>query len=346
VTKCSLPTYQEAALRRHIDVHQSQSWSWIHQPKDEHTLSPRGKQRLAWLRWHQDHGATISRTCRHFAIGRPTFYRWRDRYQRHGLRGLEDHSRRPHRVTPPSWTLTQIEAVHRLRAQYPYMGKHKLWVLLRREGICLSISMIGRILTRLHRSGQLQEPPRLRRRRGRSQKRPHAIRKPKDYAIEQPGDLVEIDTVDVAIAPGHRFMQLSLVDVVSRWIAAKARRGKAAVTMRESLERMRARLPFELNAIQIDGGSEFKAEFEAYCQEEGIRLFVLPPRSPKLNGMVERLQRSCRDEFYACVDLEPKLDPVQTALRVYEDTYNTIRPHQALDYLTPQEYLDKEKQAA
>lgn len=346
MTKCSLPTYQEAALCRHIDVKQSRSWSWTHQPTEEHALSSQAKLRLAWIRWYHDHGQNVSLTCRHFAIGRPTFYRWRDRYHAHGLRGLEDRSRRPHRVTPPSWTLGQIEAVHQLREQYPYMGKHKLQVLLQKAGIQLSVSMVGRMLRRLYRSGHLKEPPRLRRRRGRSSARPHAVRKPKGYAIDQPGDLVQIDTVDVAIAAGQRFMQLSLVDVVSRWIAAEARRGKAAVTMRESLEQMRARLPFALKAIQIDGGSEFKAEFEAYCQDKGIRLFVLPPRSPKLNGMVERLQRSCRDEFYACVDLEPKLAPVQAALRVYEDTYNTIRPHQALDYLTPQEYLDQRQEAA
>lgn len=64
------------------------------------------------------------------------------------------------------------------------------------------------------------------------------------------------------------------------------------------------------------------------------------------NGMVERLQRRCRDECSACIDLEPKLEPVETALREYEDTYNTIRPHQALDYLIPQEYLDHPKEAA
>jgi transposase InsO family protein len=298
------------------------------------------------VQWHEQHGRTVSRTCRHFGISRPTFYRWQTRYRHAGLAALEDRSHRPHRVTPPTWTTEQLRAVHRLRERYPFMGKQKLCILLRQDGIQLSVSMVGRILTRLRHSGQLQDPPRLRRRRGRTHRRPHAIRKPKDYSITQPGDLVQIDTVDVAIAAGQRFLQLSLVDVVSRWIAAEVRRGKAAITMRESLQRMRERLPFALRAIQIDGGSEFKAEFEAYCQEEGIRLFVLPPRSPKLNGMVERLQRSCRDEFYACVDLEPKIAPVQTALQTYEETYNTIRPHQALGYLTPQQYLDAQKETA
>ena len=42
----------------------------------------------------------------------------------------------------------------------------------------------------------------------------------------------------------------------------------------------------------MDGGSEFMAGFERACQEAGIRLFVLPPHSPKLNGHVERANRT------------------------------------------------------
>ena len=40
-------------------------------------------------------------------------------------------------------------------------------------------------------------------------------------------------------------------------------------------------MPFAVQAIQVDGGSEFHATFEEACQREGIRLFLLPPRSPK-----------------------------------------------------------------
>jgi putative transposase len=305
-------------------------------------VTRQARARLACLAWHTTHGQNISRTCRHFGISRPTVSRWRAGYQRAGLVGLKDRSHRPHRVTPPTWTTVQMLAVRTLREQYPSMGKHTVRVLLAREGMALSVSMVGR----MRLSGQLHEPPRLRRRRGRSHQRPHAIRKPADYAITDPGDLVQIDTLDVAVAHGSRFLRLSLVDLVSRWTAAEARRGKAATTMRESLQRMEERLPFTIKAIQIDGGSEFKAEFEASCQDRGIRLFVLPPRSPKLTGMVERLQRSYRDEFYACVDLEPRLEPLAQALRTYEDTYNTVRPHQALDYRTPREYLDQHQEAA
>lgn len=42
-----------------------------------------------------------------------------------------------------------------------------------------------------------------------------------------------------------------------------------------------ARTPFPIRALQIDGGSEFMAEFETACQQRGMALFVLPPRFPQ-----------------------------------------------------------------
>ena len=81
------------------------------------------------------------------------------------------------------------------------------------------------------------------------------------------------------------------------------------------------------------------AEFEATCAERGIALLTLPPRSPKLNGCVERANRTHTEEFYEVTDAEPDLASLQVALLGWETTYNTIRPHQALGYLTPAEYL-------
>ncbi len=98
---------------------------------------------------------------------------------------------------------------------------------------------------------------------------------------------------------------------------------------------------------RLDGGSEFQAHFERACQEHGIRpdgrpsgrLFVLPPRSPKLNGSVERAQRTHPEEFYEVWDLPWTVTPLNRKLRAWERIYNTVRPHQSLGYRTPREYL-------
>ncbi len=112
-----------------------------------------------------------------------------------------------------------------------------------------------------------------------------------------------------------------------------------AGTARDFLAELQERAPFPVRAIQVDGGSEFMAEFEAACQAEQIALFVLPPRSPKLNGHVERANGTARREFWELYDGEVELPPLQAALLAWEQQYNHVRPHQALDYQTPAEFL-------
>ena len=111
-----------------------------------------------------------------------------------------------------------------------------------------------------------------------------------------------------------------------------------ANTATSFLDALQARMPFPIRAIQVDGGSEFQAGFEQACQQRDIRLFTLPPRSPKLNGAVERAQRTHTEEFYEVVEFSLEVATLNLELLAWERTYNTIntiRPYQALGYLTP-----------
>lgn len=335
---------------RYIVVNSSRNWSWTVTATtraDSRCLSKGARRRLSWFEWHAAKGCSIAQTCRHFDISRPTFYRWRERLDRLGLAGLEDRSHRPHQARPATWTSAQLSAIRRVREVHPCWGKMKIQVALAREGIHLSASMIGRMLGQLKRRNLLREPVRMqKRKRGRLTPRPWARRKPREWIAVWPGDLVQIDAKDVRPIPGKFFKHLSLVDVASRYAAAEVGIGAKAATMRDHLDRMLSRLPFSVAAIQIDGGSEFKAEFEGYCKDKAIELFVLPPRSPKLNGCVERIQRTFDEEFYQCTNAELRVEPLRHALHEYEIVYNTVRPHQALKYKTPQEYLEARKVAA
>jgi putative transposase len=308
------------------------------QPAPE--LSRDARARLAMVDWHRAHGANVSRTARHFGFSRPTVYRWLARYDRLRLETLEDRGSAPRRRRRPTWTIEQLGAVREVRQHYPRWGKDKLRVLLRRAGIVLSVSMIGRILARLRRSGELREPAGRRMSvRQRRWTRPYAIRKPADWSVERPGDLVELDTLDIRPLPGKIWKQFTARDVVSRWDVVELGRRATAKAAALVLDRLAERMPFEVRAISIDNGSEFMAEFEAACEARGIRLFVLPPRSPKLHGAVERANRTHTEEFYEVTTAEPDLAAFQAELRAWEVVYNTVRPHQALAYLTPAEYL-------
>ncbi|GAH98900.1 unnamed protein product, partial [marine sediment metagenome] len=62
----------------------------------------------------------------------------------------------------------------------------------------------------------------------------------------------------------------------------------------------------------------------------GIKLFVLPPRSPKLNGGVERAHWTHSEEFYEVTESPFDLSELRKELLEWERIYNTARPHQAL----------------
>jgi transposase InsO family protein len=302
-------------------------------------LSATGDHRLKVVRWHLGHGENVSLTARHFGHSRTSVQAWLKAYKARGPAGLEDKSHRPKNVRQATWSCELEQRVLALREQFPRWGKDKLVVLLRREGIVVSTSMVGRILKRLKDTGRLIEPLPERRRRKRNFARPYAIRKPKGYRVTEPGDLVEVDTVDLRPLPGIVLKHFTGRDIVSRWDILGVYGRATANTASQYLDELLARTPFTIKAIQVDGGSEFKAAFEAACQERGIRLFVLPPSSPKLNGCVERGNRTHREEFYEVYDLEWTARQLRPDLFNWEVIYNTVRPHQSLGYLTPLEYI-------
>lgn len=304
---------------------------------DAPVLSREAKQRLRVLEYARTH--SVAATCRHFGIARSTVSRWQRRYDPHHLSFRENRSSRPQRCRRPTWTAAQAEAVRQARERYPRWGKDKLAVVLKREGLHLSVSMIGRILADLKRRGVLQEPATTRLRPTSRHARPYAVRKPKEHAVAQPGDLVQVDTMHLTPLPGVERRQFTAVDLISRYGVLGVRSCATAGTARDFLDEMDARFPFPVKAIQVDGGSEFMAEFEAACQARGIARFVLPPRSPKLNGHVERTNGTARREFWELYDGDLERPLLQAALRAWEDEYNQVRPHQALGYQTPAEHL-------
>ena len=238
-----------------------------------------------------------------------------------------------------------VEAVLKLREEYPRWGKDKLVVLLHREGFTCSASTVGRILNRLKERGILKEPVSnyisARRRRW---QRPYAIRKPKEYVANKPGDIVEVDTLDVRPLPGIILKHFTARDVISRWDVLEAHSRATSNTASGFIDVLLKRMPFPIKAIQVDGGSEFQDDFEEECQRRGIKLFVLPPRSPKLNRDVERAQRTHTEEFYEVTDASFELPELNRALLEWEKVYNTIRPHQALGYVTPLKFLEEWKE--
>ncbi len=309
------------------------------------TISPGAAKKLRWMdHYHRNRNARL--TCRYFGISPKTFYRWKRRFDPYDLTTLEEESRRPRHVRQPRTPVRVVERILELRTRYPRWGKNKLVVLLGREGIKVSASTVGRIMNKLKARGVLVEPlnvtqAKLARKRRRKPR--YAIRKPKDYRAEAPGDLIEVDTLQIKLVPKEIRYQFSARDVVSRFDVLRAYKQQTSLKAAHFLHYLRKKFPYPVRAIQIDGGSEFKDQFEEECRAKKIPLFVLPPRSPKLNGHVERSNRTHREEFYEVYDVDLDLEGHNRQLAEWQYIYNHVRPHKSLDYLTPYQYYRRWK---
>jgi putative transposase len=105
-------------------------------------------------------------------------------------------------------------------------------------------------------------------------------------------------------------------------------------------------LPYDLISIQVDGGSEFRDEFEQACEALKIPLFVLPPRKPKWNGCVERANGTTRYELYPFYEGSLTIAGVNKALSIYQHYYNHYRQHDGVGLETPMSYYQQLIQAA
>ena len=183
-------------------------------------------------------------------------------------------------------------------------GRAKLGPLLRREGFLVSDATAGRILAHLVARGVVVPVPQARTaaktRRWTAARHP-AVRLPKGLKASKPGGLVQIDTVFVQTGPSATS---STSTPTARSPNGPSPRPSAAAF----LDKVQAAMPFPVKTIQIDGGSEFRGEFEKTCAEKGVVLYEPPPKRPQLNGAVERCNAAWRYEFYAVYDLPSRLD--------------------------------------
>jgi len=99
-----------------------------------------------------------------------------------------------------------------------------------------------------------------------------------------------------------------------------------------------AKFPFRIHTIRTDRGHEFQALFHWHVEVKGIRHVYIKPRSPQLNGKVERSHRSDQEEFYQLLTYTDDVD-LNRKLEQWERFYNFDRPHGAFNGNTPYEAL-------
>ncbi len=230
----------------------------------------------------------------------------------------------------------------------PPLGKRRLRVMLAREGAALSESAIGRILSkgvrlrRIRPCAFLRGRAKAKRRRGFANG--HAVRWRRGMKARRPGEWLQIDHTGVS-RDGGALKEFRAVCPVGKQLVARVYSRATANNARRFLQAVIEDLPYPPRSIQVDGGSEFRAGFEDACQALGLPLAVLPPKCPQLNGVVERANDSARTEFRSLYQGEMTVKDAAPALAEYQRFHNHVRPHYALDLMTPMEYLRQQRTA-
>jgi transposase InsO family protein len=308
------------------------------------------RHRQAVLRHVEEVTGNIAMTCRYFGITRPTYYNWLRRYEAEGVDGLRDRSKRP-RTSPNATSAEVVEKIVHLRRHY-HFGPEKIQMYLKRyHDVTISKSGVWRILKRLDMA-RLPASQRYKRRDLRW----------KRYEKQQPGHRVQIDVKFVEPLPAAaggpkpevkpvgkrgKFYQYTAIDDCTRLRILKIYPRNNQKTAIEFLDHVLTQLPFAVDTIQTDNGAEFQSAFHWHVLDKGIQHVYIKPRTPRLNGKVERSHRIDAEEFYRLLDgmVIDDVNIFNAKLQEWQDYYNYHRPHGGLNGQTPYERLRQKTQA-
>ncbi|KGW07257.1 integrase core domain protein [Burkholderia pseudomallei MSHR4000] len=231
-----------------------------------------------------------------------------------GEEGLRSQSRRP--LTSPNRKVSDVDRATILRLRAEHKGARRIQNELRlHEQRALSLATIHKVLC------EASVKPLV---------RPRRPAQPKRYSRPVPGDCVQMDTMKIA----RGVYQYTAIDDCLRFrvLAVYPRRNARNTLL--FLDRVIEEMPFPIQRIQTDRGGEFFAEsVQRRLMNECIEFRPIPPRSPHLNGKVERSQLTDRNEFWS--HHAPTEQAIDLRIEEWQFDYNWPRPHGSLGGKTP-----------
>lgn len=282
-------------------------------------------------------------------VSRASVFRWKKRYldQQRKLGSLVPTSTKPKRVRRRLVNHRIVEQIEQLRLRYGNLGKDKLKPLIDeyciKEGIeTTSASTIGRIIsdhsyffqktTKMYHNPNHGFAKQIRRKRLRQRYAP----KPKDFGH------IEMDTL-VKYVDGIKLYLITAIDVKLKYSFAQSYTKLNSSNALDCFKKFQLVHPFVIHTVQTDNGLEFLGEFNNHLEKKAIKHLFTYPRCPKINGVIERFNRTLREDF-----LNPNLHLIyqpqlfHRKLIDYLLFFNTRRPHQSLGQRSPMGYALEE----
>jgi len=278
------------------------------------------KARETWLKCYEDLGS-VSKAARKCGIPRSTLYRWIKRIQAEGTKGLEGKSKRPKTFAKQKVNIELVELIKSIRGQFNFGPQSISTHLSRVHNVEISGPTIWRVL-------KANGLPNIKKYR----KHGDIIR----YNRPIPGDRVQIDVTKI----GPKCYQFTAIDDCTRLRTLRLYANKKADSTVDFLGHILDTFQFPIHRVQTDWGTEF---FNETVQEELMQHFIkfrpIKPRSPHLNGKVERSQLTDKAEFYSTIPRKERTLSLAGKLLEWQNFYNYKRPHASLKGKTPYEKL-------
>lgn len=312
---------------------------------DEH---PQAQKRWNVLRPILDETITIEQAAATFQCSEKTIDRWKAQYDHHHWYSLLPKSRSPH--TRPR-KLTPLERKQRVIAianDRLAWGAPKIWAHIREKdapAAHMKKRTVSRILARGLESGEIIPRVKLKALvRHKRDVRGRTINRVKNSTdpASAPGERVHCDGVIVQIflaAQGilrklyfsntiDRFSKIGMVVVGEHLVPA------LTIASHQALERILGE-PIK-EKINDNGSENLGACIEYYEGENIIQLFTYP-HAPKQNAVCERFNRTFQEECLLgrSIDLTQPIEMIQEQVNAWLVEYNTDRPHEGIDNMTP-----------
>lgn len=278
-------------------------------------------------------GEKMAELCREFGISRKTGYKIWDRYQKIGLHGLTDRSRRPVRYA--NQLPMQLEqTILKIKKERPFWGAPKIREILGRKYPEVKTPAKSTIHAILDRNGLVK---RKRRKRFKAEGTPLS-------PGPSPNDLWCADYKGEFMLGNQEYCYpLTITDFASRYLLAceglKTTKEVYAFAVFERVFKDYG-LP---RAIRTDNGPPFASpnslfglsKLSVWWLRLGIEIQRIRPAHPQQNGRHERMHLTLKKE--ATKPAGENLLQQQEKFDDFIEAFNTQRPHEALEMKCPGE---------
>ena len=225
--------------------------------------------------------------------------------------------------------------IKRLAYKYPRFGYRRIHALLKGLGWQINVKRVRRIWCE---EGLQVRKKRRRRRKG------SGVTFLVPEQAKAPNHVWTLDFVQDRLGKGTSIRLLTVLDEFTREsLCIRVERRLRSEDVRLTLESLFKDYGIPMY-LRSDNGSEFIARcLQDWLETQGTRPLFIEPGSPWQNGKCESFNGRFRDE---CLNLEwfESLKEAQIVIKAWRDHYNQERPHSALNYLSPRQFIQHWRQ--